>query len=95
MSFLNIESDRENHIDHINFDKSDNRLSNLRVISARENTSRVKRGTSSKYVGVYFMKSRSKWDARIKVLGKVKHLGYFDDEYQAHLAYEKERMNNE
>jgi hypothetical protein len=95
MSFLNIESDRENHIDHINFDKSDNRLSNLRVISARENTSRVKRGSSSKYVGVYFMKSRSKWDARIKFLGKVKHLGYFDDEYQAHLAYEKEKSKYE
>jgi len=31
----------------------------------------------------------NKWSARIGINGKIKHLGLFKDEYEAHLAYQK------
>ena len=43
---------------------------------------------TSKYVGVYWYKDYEKWRARIKINGKQKHLGYFTNEFKAHLAYE-------
>jgi hypothetical protein len=40
--------------------------------------------------GYSFYKSRNKWRARIRIKGKEKHLGYFDCEKLARLAYLKE-----
>ena len=75
-------------VDHINNNKSDNRLENLRLISNRENLSR--RGGASKYVGV--SKFRNKWMSTIRVDGKLEYLGLYQTEENAHRAYIK-RLN--
>jgi hypothetical protein len=76
-------------IDHIDNNKSNNNVSNLRIVSNRENTSKGKLvGKSSKYTGVSF--NRGKWVSFIQVDKKNKYLGRFNDEYEAHLAYKSE-----
>ena len=42
----------------------------------------IKEGTS-KYAGIYFDKSRSKWIARIYIDGKKQHIGAYNDEEEA------------
>tara|TARA_R110002074_G_C12140162_1_gene629054 strand:+ start:11 stop:490 length:480 start_codon:yes stop_codon:yes gene_type:complete len=75
-------------VDHRNNDKTNNNLNNLQLVSQRENTSKDKKGGSSKYVGVWWYKALNKWHARIRINGKQKHLGYFTDEVEAHNAYQ-------
>jgi hypothetical protein len=74
-------------VDHIDNNKLNNRLDNLQIISQRKNTSKDKKGTS-KYTGVYWYKNRCKWRAEIKILGKIKYLGCFETELDAHLSYQ-------
>lgn len=78
-------------IDHIDGNCLNNRIDNLQLLSQRENTSKGYRAkkTSSKYTGVSWNKSKSKWCAEITNNWKKKHLGYFEDEYLAHLTYQK------
>lgn len=75
------------HLDHINGNRSDNRISNLRLALPRENSWNRKafKGTSSAYKGVSFYQNYGNWQARI---GK-KFLGYFEDEQSAAVAYDK------
>jgi hypothetical protein len=67
----------EQMIDHINGDKSDNRLCNLRDVSRHQNSRNAKRGSANKsgVVGVSFHALHKKWQANIKVNGKLLHLG--------------------
>ena len=78
-------------VDHANHDKLDNRKSNLRVCSHSENNQnqqmRTKSKTSSVYKGVYFDKHANKWRAHIKLNYKDKHLGLFENEIDAAIAY--------
>jgi len=74
-------------VDHINNIKTDNRLENLQLISARENTSKDRKG-SSKYTGVSLIKSRGKWQSMIQISGKQKSLGCFDTEEEASQYYQ-------
>ena len=76
-------------VDHINCDEQDNRLSNLQLISNRENLSKDKKGYTSKYTGVCWKKQNKKWISQIIINGKAKYLGLFTDEYDAHLAYQR------
>ncbi len=76
-------------VDHINNIKSDNRLSNLQLISSRENTNKDKTGGTSKYVGVSFDKNSNKWKAAIRYKGETIRLSVFSDELDAHNAYQK------
>tara|TARA_R110002153_G_C13075115_1_gene473730 strand:+ start:88 stop:561 length:474 start_codon:yes stop_codon:yes gene_type:complete len=80
---------KNNYIDHININPSDNRIENLRVLTQSQNVRNQKKreNTSSKYIGVY--KSGNKWRARIKIYGKMIDLGTYETELEAHLAYEK------
>lgn len=77
------------HIDHINQDQKDNRLENLQYIEERQNY--IKRSLcskkTSKYVGVCWDKSRNKWTANIRIGKKYLHLGRFDNEEDAAMAY--------
>tara|TARA_R110000751_G_scaffold4767_1_gene23101 strand:- start:90 stop:569 length:480 start_codon:yes stop_codon:yes gene_type:complete len=76
-------------IDHINNIQSDNRFENLRLTTNRYNTSKDKKNKTSKYTGVSWSKSTSKWVTHIKINGKSKHLGLFTDELEASNAYQK------
>lgn len=74
-------------VDHIDNNKLNNRLDNLQLISQRENLSKDKKYTS-KYQGAYWRKDASKWISLIRINGRLKYLGYFKTEYDAHLAYQ-------
>lgn len=77
-------------VDHIDNNKLNNHYSNLQLITQRLNVSKdlKKSSMSSSYVGVTWKKSHKKWQASIKINGKKKHLGLFDNEDQAHEAYQ-------
>ena len=76
-------------IDHINRDRSDNRIENLREANRSENTSNKskKSGTYSSLKGVTWHSRDKHWMAQI-MKGRVKiYLGRFDNEEEAHDAY--------
>ena len=81
-----------NEIDHININPLDNKIENLRILNCSQNcrNQNKKKNCSSKYKGVSWSKVISKWRAQIKINGKTKHLGLFDNEEEAYLAYKKE-----
>ena len=78
-------------IDHINGDKSDNRIDNLRPASPAENARNSLKvsPTRSKLKGVHFHKSTGKWMAQITVNRKKIYLGVYGSEIDAHNAYRK------
>jgi hypothetical protein len=76
-------------VDHINNVKTDNRLSNLQLLSNRDNIHKSLKSHSSKYIGTHYNKNRSRWVSQIYINGKIKHLGSFDCELKAHLAYKQ------
>ena len=75
-------------IDHINRIKTDNRLENLRIITARENSyNRTKSKTSmNKYKGV--QKRGGKYCAIISKDGKTHQIGGFNTEEDAAKVYD-------
>ena len=75
-------------IDHINRNKLDNRLENLRIITSRENSyNRTKSSTSNnKYKGV--IKRNNKYIASITKDGIRKEIGGFDTEEEAAKTYD-------
>ena len=79
-------------VDHINGVITDNRISNLRLSDNQRNQmNRVSlRGSSSEYLGVSYYKSRGKWEANIKKGDSQIRIGYFKDEKEAALAYDRE-----
>lgn len=66
-------------IDHINGDKTDNRIANLRDVSPQTNMRNVKRqkNNTSGYQGVRWHPVDRNWQALIKVSGRQIHLGSF------------------
>lgn len=67
-------------IDHINGDKTDNRIENLRIVTSRENHKNMpeRADNTSGVKGVYWHKQRSKWHAEIIADGQKRSLGLFD-----------------
>tara|TARA_R110000751_G_scaffold131994_2_gene234383 strand:+ start:3055 stop:3534 length:480 start_codon:yes stop_codon:yes gene_type:complete len=78
-------------IDHKNNIKTDNRVENLQIITQRENSSKDRKGGSSKHVGV--SRNGKGWRARIHVNDKLKYLGTFQDEAEASICYQNALHN--
>ena len=92
IAFLNhIPSGNKLVVNHINFNKSDNRLTNLEIVTNRVNSNHkhLKEGKSSKYTGVHWRPKLNKWHCQIHILGCKKYLGLFTSEYEAHLMYQR------
>lgn len=68
-------------VDHINGNKSDNRISNLRPATDTQNrwNSGKRYNNKSGWKGVCWNKDRGKWQAQISIDKKRTTIGYFDD----------------
>ena len=78
-------------LDHINRNRDDNRLENLREVNSKQNNQNraAHKGNSSGYKGVSFRKANNKYFASIKVDGKSRYIGYFNTAEEAKEAYDK------
>ena len=74
-------------IDHINGDKIDNRIENIRVIQHRANQQNLGVHRYGALTGCYYQKDAKKHRAQIKIYGKQIYLGLFETEHEAHEAY--------
>lgn len=76
-------------LDHIDGDKQNNKIENLRPASRAQNGMNREsyKNSSSKYKGVYWRKDNNKWQAHIRINNKPKYLGYFTVEEDAAIAY--------
>ena len=77
-------------IDHINHDKANNRIENLREATNQQNQFNKPKSKYSKsnYKGISFHKKSNKWLAQININKVNTYLGIFDTEEEAALAYQ-------
>jgi len=84
---------KNEEVDHINGIRSDNRRGNLRLVHHLENCANIRKSSKKrltcKYKGVHYDITKEKYRARITSDGKTHHLGYFDEEIEAAIAYDK------
>lgn len=82
-------SDPVNNIDHINGDKSDNKIANLREATKSQNQYNQGKhaDNTSGHKGVCWDKAHGKWKAQISINGKNKYIGIFTDINDAAAAY--------
>lgn len=78
-------------IDHINGNKADNRIGNLRDVDLKTNNQnrvRANKDSSTGVLGVFWDKWRGKWKAQLNLGGgRVKNCGRFATKEEAHAAY--------
>jgi hypothetical protein len=79
----------EGQLDHINQDKTDNRMENLRLVTHAENMQNRphQRNNVSGFKGVAPCRRTGRWQALICSNNKQIHLGFFDTPELAHAAY--------
>ena len=78
-------------IDHVDGDKTNNRVSNLRLCTPQDNVRNtgIRKDNTSGYKGVSWSVQKQRWVAQTSVNGKKQHLGYYLTEEKAVSAYEK------
>lgn len=75
-------------IDHIDGDRSNNAISNLRIVQRKGNNQNIKRSRVTNTIGVLGVsRSGKKFIARINTEGSQIHLGTFNTPEEAHDAY--------
>jgi hypothetical protein len=82
-------------VDHIDGDKTNNRIENLRIATQNENmqNSKIRSNNTSGVKGVSWNKQIKKWRARIRICGKEFHVGYFHTKEEAEAAVIAARNN--
>lgn len=79
-----------NHIDHIDRNRANNRITNLRDLPQALNNQNIgiTNTNTSGFLGVSWSKAMKKWEARISINNKGKVLGYFDRPEEASNTYQ-------
>ena len=80
-------------IDHINGDRLDNRIENLRAVTANQNqhNRKLNSNSTSGFKGVSWCKTQNNWRASIKLEGKAIELGRFNTPEEADAVVRKAR----
>lgn len=89
--FLDRLLDDSELVDHIDRNKTNNSIDNLRVVDAfvnAQNRSLQSTNKTSKFKGVHWDKDKQKWVAKIKYKSKTIYIGAFDVEEHAAKAYD-------
>lgn len=89
LAWLHVRGQLPSHLDHRDLDKTNNRLSNLRIVDALDSSANVsiRKKTRSGFRGVWFRKDRARWCARITRAGHTRHLGSYKAKEEAARAY--------
>lgn len=77
-------------IDHIDGNKANNRIENLREATRRQNSWNTpvrKVKSKSGYRGVIYLPDRDRWLAYTQFNGKMKYIGHFNNKHDAARAY--------
>jgi len=81
-------------IDHIDGQRGNNSINNLRLATNRQNQANRKAAFGkSIYKGVCFHKAHKKWMAQLKNNGETEFIGYFSSQEEAALAYNKRAIS--
>ena len=78
------------HVDHINHNRADNRIENLRLVEPQQNARNASKRKNSvcDFKGVTpFSRDKSRFVAQIRYDGKQRKLGIFSTQEEAHNAY--------
>lgn len=92
---MGVDSSEKRQVDHINNNQLDNRKSNLRFCTHRQNNYNRPPNANKKYSpykGVCFDKKRKKFVAHIMLNDKLMNLGGHDTDREAAIAYDKKAM---
>jgi hypothetical protein len=78
-------------VDHIDGNKLNNKIENLRAATTKQNQWNSKKPitNTSGYKGVSWHKNKNNWISSITLFGKLKYLGSFKTAEQAHEAYKQ------
>ena len=71
-------------IDHINGNRKDNRIENLRLVTRQQNQTNM-----TKTKGIYWSQKLKKWYAQITKNGVRKHIGLYETIIDARASYLK------
>ncbi len=84
-------------VDHINGDRSDNRIVNLRLASYSQNSANAKRHSrnTSGFKGASWDKHKKMWQATITVQRKQIMIGRYKTKEEAHAAYVREARRHQ
>lgn len=88
--FMMVHGYVPDEIDHINGNKSDNRMANLRPATHamnQQNRMSAAKNSKSGILGVKLVAKSGRWLASIRYNGKTVHIGSFADSAEAHNAY--------
>lgn len=77
-------------VDHINRDKLDNRVENLRICTQAQNSYNHARQSKNRYKGV--VKKGARWNAQIHYDNTTNYIGAYVTEEEAALAYNAEAI---
>ena len=88
MTFLDYKPEKGLVIDHIDNDRTNDKLENLQIITHRENNTKERKPKKSGYNYVYPYGER--WRVRINHKGRNIHYGIFDDINEAHMTAQNE-----
>lgn len=81
------------YLDHINNDRHDNRIENLRAVSARQNQHNrsINKNSTSGVKGVFWHKPAGKWMAQVRCDSKIYYGGLHDNIHDAAQAIKEMR----